>query len=123
MARFVALPIQQCPTPVISSWTETGDLRCALKLRADGQEGIIKLFRYSACEGLTYCRLTYFKRISKGLGSAPYVEVRDTRLPHACAERGDIPKAPRKLPKCSKCVVLGHRKNVRLTDQFEPNFL
>lgn len=40
-------------------------------------------------------------------------------------ERGDVPKAPRKLPKCSKWGVLGHMKNVcsKPIDQFEPNFL
>jgi hypothetical protein len=29
-----------------------------------------------------------------------------------CPLRGDLPKAPRKLPKCSRCGVMGHRKNV-----------
>jgi hypothetical protein len=29
-----------------------------------------------------------------------------------CPIRGDLPNPPRKLPKCSRCGVLGHRKNV-----------
>jgi hypothetical protein len=29
-----------------------------------------------------------------------------------CPMRGDLPKPPRKLPKCSRCGVVGHRKNV-----------
>lgn len=28
-----------------------------------------------------------------------------------CPERGDMPKTPRKEPKCSNCGVLGHRRN------------
>ncbi|XBI26690.1 protein FAR1-RELATED SEQUENCE 5-like isoform X1 [Triticum dicoccoides] len=43
-----------------------------------------------------------------------------------CPERGDLPKAPRKLPKCSNCGVLGHRRNACGTKKsrpFEPNFL
>jgi hypothetical protein len=30
-----------------------------------------------------------------------------------CPMRGDMPKPPRKLLKCSRCGVVGHRKNVR----------
>jgi hypothetical protein len=41
-----------------------------------------------------------------------------------CPDRGDIPKAPRKEPKCTKCGVIGYRRNVcgKPTDPFEPNF-
>lgn len=60
-----------------------------------------QLFRYSACEGPAYGRSTYFKRRSKGLGSAPYAGVRDTRVPH----------------------VLNEVTSLRFRDQFEPNFL
>ncbi|KAE8771232.1 Protein FAR1-RELATED SEQUENCE 5 [Hordeum vulgare] len=40
-------------------------------------------------------------------------------------DRGDLPKPPRKMPRCSKCGVIGHRKNVcgKTTEPFEPNFL
>uniref|UniRef100_A0A8I6WVP6 CCHC-type domain-containing protein n=2 Tax=Hordeum vulgare subsp. vulgare TaxID=112509 RepID=A0A8I6WVP6_HORVV len=42
-----------------------------------------------------------------------------------CPDRGDLPKPPRKMPRCSKCGVLGHLKNLcgKTTDPFEPNFL
>lgn len=43
-----------------------------------------------------------------------------------CPERGDVPKMPRKLPKCTNCGVLGHRRNncgTRKSGPFEPNFL
>uniref|UniRef100_A0A8I6YFN5 Protein FAR1-RELATED SEQUENCE n=1 Tax=Hordeum vulgare subsp. vulgare TaxID=112509 RepID=A0A8I6YFN5_HORVV len=42
-----------------------------------------------------------------------------------CPDRGDIPKAPRRLPKCGKCGVIGHRKTGcgKIVDPFEPNFL
>lgn len=42
-----------------------------------------------------------------------------------CPDRSDIPKAPRKEPKFTKCGVIGHRRNVcgKPTDPFEPNFL
>ncbi|XP_048531643.1 protein FAR1-RELATED SEQUENCE 5-like isoform X2 [Triticum urartu] len=43
-----------------------------------------------------------------------------------CPERGDVPKAPRKLPKCLNCGVLGHRSNAcgtKKSGPFEPNFL
>lgn len=42
-----------------------------------------------------------------------------------CPDRGDLPKEPRKLPKCLKCGVMGHRRNVcgKDTGPFEPNFL
>ncbi|KAE8807607.1 hypothetical protein D1007_16153 [Hordeum vulgare] len=42
-----------------------------------------------------------------------------------CPDRGDIPKAPRRLPKCGKCGVIGHRKTAcgKIVDPFKPNFL
>ncbi|XP_048574059.1 protein FAR1-RELATED SEQUENCE 5-like [Triticum urartu] len=42
-----------------------------------------------------------------------------------CPERGDIPKAPRKMPKCGKCGVLRHRRNScgKRAEPFVPNFL
>lgn len=42
-----------------------------------------------------------------------------------CPDRGDIPKAPRKMPKCGKCGVIGHRRNAcgKRANPFEPNFL
>lgn len=43
-----------------------------------------------------------------------------------CPERGDVPKVPRKLPKCKNCGVLGHRGNAcgtKKSGPFEPNFL
>ena len=43
-----------------------------------------------------------------------------------CPERGDVPKMPRKLPKCTNCGVLGHRRNAcgtKKSGPFEPNFL
>lgn len=43
-----------------------------------------------------------------------------------CPHRGDLPKAPRKLPKCTNCGVVGHRRNAlgtKKTGPFGPNFL
>ncbi|KAM3214117.1 hypothetical protein ACQJBY_066505 [Aegilops geniculata] len=43
-----------------------------------------------------------------------------------CPQRGDLPKAPRKLPKCTNCGVVGHRRNncgTKKSGPFEPNFL
>ncbi|KAM3372857.1 hypothetical protein ACQJBY_019649 [Aegilops geniculata] len=42
-----------------------------------------------------------------------------------CPDRGDIPKAPRKMPKCGKCGVVGHRRTScgKRAESFVPNFL
>ena len=48
---------------------------------------------------------------------------------HKCTTRpqpGDLPKAPRKSPKCTNCGVVGHRRytsGTKKTGAFEPNFL
>lgn len=42
-----------------------------------------------------------------------------------CPDTGDIPKAPRKMPKCGKCGVVGHRRTScgKRAEPFVPNFL
>ncbi|KAM3373116.1 hypothetical protein ACQJBY_019833 [Aegilops geniculata] len=42
-----------------------------------------------------------------------------------CPDRGDIPKAPRKMPKCGKCGAVGHRRTScgKRAESFVPNFL